>query len=308
MPRFVIVGMTRLAMTAPVEEFPLQYSAYRSASWMRCTVVGGAYNVAGALRKLGSEAHVCTLVGTDEAGAVIREAMERRGLKGRGVVDVAETAKTMILTDPSGRVARNAWAVGGSGDYPMERFIEQAVDADLAVITNRPFGEPFLRPAKELLGLPVAVDLHVSADLDDESHRPWLEVADVLFCSHERLPGTCAEWIGEVFRRYPGCRIAAVGCGEDGCVMGLQDGRLVEIGAVTPRPVRDTDGAGDALFASFLHGWLTSGKPVEALESAVLFAGWKVGAGSAAEGFLTDRELAALRRVYPLRTRVGTWR
>ncbi|WP_062213434.1 carbohydrate kinase family protein [Streptomyces sp. NBRC 109706] len=299
--------MTRLAMTMPVEVFPLPYHAYRRPSWMRCAVVGGSVNVGSALKSLGSDPRICTLVGTDEAGEVIRATLRRHGLEGRGVVDTPESAKTVILVEPDGRVARSASASGVAQEYPMERFIEQSVDADLAVISSTPFGEPFLHTAKNLLGLPVAVDLHVAADLTDPGQRPWFEAADVLFCSHERLRLPPAEWIGEVLGRYPGCQLAAVGRGEQGCVMGLRDGRLVEIDAVTPRPVRSTDGAGDALFASFLHGWLSAGEPVEALESAVLFAGWKIGAETATEGFLTGGELAALRRVYPLRTRVSSW-
>ncbi|WP_049580610.1 carbohydrate kinase family protein [Streptomyces sp. SBT349] len=309
MSQITVVGMTRLAMAMPVDAFPLPYYSYRRPAWMHCAVVGGAYNVASALLALGDEPRVCTLVGTDDAGEVIRARLRRRGLDGRGVVNARESAKTVILIEPDGRVARNAWAVGGStDDYPMERFIEQAVDADLAVITSDAFGEPFLHTAKELLNLPVAVDLHMAADLGDERQRPWFEAADVLFRSHERLSCTPAEWIRDVLRRYPGCRVAAVGRAEEGCVMGLQDGRLVTIEAVTPRPVRNTDGAGDALFASFLHGWLALGEPVEALESAVLFAGWKIGGDTAADRFLTAAELAALRRVYSLRTRVSTWR
>jgi sugar/nucleoside kinase (ribokinase family) len=271
-------------------------------------VVGAAYNIAGALSSLGSAPHLCTLVGKDDAGEVIRTALRRRGLDGRGVVEAEESAKTVILVEPDGRVARSSWTAEYRFDYPMERYIEQAVGADLAVVTSHPFGRPFLGLSKELLGLPVAVDLHTSADMDDERQQPWFESADVLFCSHERLPCTPEEWIGEVFRRFPGCRIAAVSRGEQGCTMGVWDGRLIDIASVTPRPVRSTDGAGDALFASFLHLWLASGEPVEALASAVLFAGWKIGADSASDGFVSAAELAALRHVYPLRTSIGTWR
>lgn len=294
-------------MTVPVDGFPLQFDAYRTPSWMRCAVVGGAYNIAGALLRLGDTPRLCTLVGADDAGEVIRAALRRSALNGPGVVTVPESAKTVILIEPDGRAARNGWA-SGPRDYPMERFIERAVGADLAVICGGAFGEPFLPVAKELLSLPIATDLHTALDVDQVGQRPWLECADVLFRSHERLSRSPGEWIAEVLRRYPGCQIAAVGRGDRGCAMGLRDGRLVEIEAVRPRPVRSTDGAGDALFASFLHGWLASGEPVEALKSAVLFAGWKVGAESAAEGFLTGAELAALRHVYPLRTTLGTWR
>jgi sugar/nucleoside kinase (ribokinase family) len=308
MARLVIVGITRLAMTVPVETFPVEYAPFRRAPWMGCSVVGGAFNVASALAGLGDEARLCTLVGEDEAGQVIMSALDRRGLGGRGTVTGRESAKTVILVEPDGRVARSAWAGSGDSAYPMERFIERGVGADLAVITSHPFGEPFLRTAKDVLNLPVATDLHVAADLDDPRREPWFEVSDILFCSHERLTVGPEAWIAEVLRRYPGCGIAAVGHGEQGCVMGLRDGRMVTIDAVTPRPVRGTDGAGDALFASFLHGWLASGEPVEALRGAVVFAGWKIGADSAANGFLTAGELAALRRVYPVRTRISTWR
>lgn len=308
MSRFAVVGLTRFAMTVPVDRFPLEYSALRHASWMGCAVVGGAYNIASALAVLGDSPQLCTQVGKDDAGHAIRTALKRRGLDGRGVVTTQESPKTVIFVDSEGRVARNAWNSETWVEYPMERYIERAVEADLAIVTSHPFGKPFLGVSKELLKMPVAVDMHLAADLDNERQRPWFESADVLFCSHERLSGRPEEWIAEVLRRYPGCRIVAVGRGAAGCVMGLWDGRLVEIEAVTPRPIRSTDGAGDALFASFLHGWLASGEPVEALESAVLFAGWKIGAESASEGFVTRGELAALRRAYPMRTRVGSWR
>ncbi|EST27166.1 carbohydrate kinase family protein [Streptomyces niveus] len=308
MPQIMVIGMTRLAMTVPVDGFPLQYDSFRRTSWLRCAVVGAAYNIASALSSLGSAPHLCTLVGKDDAGEVIKTALRRRGLDGRGVVEAEESAKTVILVEPEGRVARSSWTAEYRGDYPMERYIERAVGADLAVVTSHPFGLPFLDVSKELLGLPVAVDLHMSADMDDERQQPWFESADVLFCSHERLPCTPEEWIGEVFRRFPGCRIAAVGRGEEGCTMGVWDGRLVDIASAAPRPIRSTDGAGDALFASFLHLWMASGEPVEALASAILFAGWKIGDDSASDGFVSATELAALRHVYPLRTSIGTWR
>jgi acarbose 7IV-phosphotransferase len=297
-----------MSMAMPVDCFPLTYSSFRQTSWMNCQVVGGALNVAGALLSLGDTPQVCTLVGEDAAGWTIRAELRLRGLEGRGVVTARESAKSMLLIEPDGRAARNSCAAGAPPEFPLERYIEQAAGADLAVITSRPFGRQFLGVSKELLGLPVAVDLHTTADLDDERQRPWFETADVLFRSHEGLTVPPEEWIASVLRRYPGCAIAAVGHGDRGCVMGLRDGRLVEVDAIAPRPVRNTDGAGDALFAAFLHGWLASGEPVEALASAVLFAGWKIGAASASDGFVTHAELTALRGVFPVRYRIRQWR
>ena len=89
--------------------------------------------------------------------------------------------------------------------------------------------------------------------------------------------------------------------------MGLADGALIEVAAVAPRGVVSTAGAGDALFASFLHGWLATGNPVAALEDAVLHAGWKVGDTFPGATSLTVAELARLRDGRPATTVLGRW-
>ncbi|HEY9765185.1 MAG TPA: hypothetical protein V6C82_02435 [Chroococcales cyanobacterium] len=59
---------------------------------------------------------------------------------------------------------------------------------------------------------------------------------------------------------------------------------------------RDFLEAADILFmSSFLHFYSQSRDPHEALENALFFASWKVGASGGAEGFLEEGELRALR-------------
>jgi sugar/nucleoside kinase (ribokinase family) len=174
------------------------------------------------------------------------------------------------------------------------------------VLTNARFVRPLIRHAREL-DVPVAVDVHLISDLDDSYNKPWLEVADIVFCSHERLPCAPAEWVARVFARYPGCGIVGVGNGPDGCLLGLRDGTLVKADAIAPRGVVNTAGAGDALFASFLHGWLATGNPVEALETAVLHAGWKIGDTFPGGSSLTADELIGLAETCRVRTSVERW-
>jgi ribokinase len=58
-------------------------------------------------------------------------------------------------------------------------------------------------------------------------------------------------------------------------------------------------GAGDALFSAFLHGFTAHQDPYRALRQAVVFASYKIGAISAADGFLTAAELEDWgRRIY----------
>jgi acarbose 7IV-phosphotransferase len=71
--------------------------------------------------------------------------------------------------------------------------------------------------------------------------------------------------------------------------------------------VVSTAGAGDALFASFLHTRVATGNPVDALESAVLHAGWKVGDSFPGAAILTEADLADLRAAHPMRASIGRW-
>jgi sugar/nucleoside kinase (ribokinase family) len=95
--------------------------------------------------------------------------------------------------------------------------------------------------------------------------------------------------------------------GADGALLGLRDGTLVRAAAIAPRGVVSTAGAGDALFASFLHGWLATGNPASALAAAVLHAGCKVGEPTPASATLTEAELARLSQAHRVLVTVGRW-
>lgn len=303
----VVAGVTSLYMAMPVAEFPLPYASQRFPEWMRAEVSGAACHIAGTLRTFGDEARLCTLVGKDLAGAAIGTALRARGLWGPGVVTAPRSSLGVVLVASDGRRSGHPYvAAVNTVEYPVEVFRHLVEGADLAVLTNTAFVRPLLGVARER-DVPIAVDVHLITEVDDAYNRPWLEVADVIFCSHERLSCSPKRWVARIFQRYPGCAVAAVGLGGRGCVMGLADGALIEVAAVAPRGVVSTAGAGDALFASFLHSWLATGNPVAALEDAVLHAGWKVGDTFPGATSLTVAELARLRDGRPATTVLGRW-
>ncbi len=305
--KIVVAGVTSLYMSVGVEEFPLSYEPIRTPVWMRPDVTGSAGHIAKVLHALGDDVKLCTLAGSDPVGLAIRTDLRRRGLLGQGVVDDGVCSMGVVLVAPDGRRMGFPYLAAVSAiEYPVEVFRQEASGADLAILTNARFVQPLLQHAAQM-DMPVAVDAHLISDIDDEYNRPWLEVADIVFCSHEKLSCTAAEWIGQVFARYPGCAIAGVGRGPDGCLLGLRDGTLVQVAGIAPRGVVSTAGAGDALFASFLHGWLATGNPVKALEAAVLHAGWKIGDTLPGASSLSEAELAELQAIYQVRTSVGTW-
>ena len=141
------------------------------------------------------------------------------------------------------------------------------------------------------MGMTVATDVHAIADLDDPYNRDFMAAADILFMSDERLPCGPEEWARQVMSRY-GPRVVVIGLGAQGALLAIRGGAMERIPAVRTRPVVNTIGAGDALFACFLHFYssathLRGASHVEALRKAVVFASYKIGAAGAAEGFLT---------------------
>jgi acarbose 7IV-phosphotransferase len=91
-----------------------------------------------------------------------------------------------------------------------------------------------------------------------------------------------------------GARVVVVGMGASGALLCLRGGESRHISAVSVRPVVNTAGAGDALFACFLHFYWDGETPLSALRKAAAFAGYKVGENGASRGFLSEEELLGL--------------
>jgi sugar/nucleoside kinase (ribokinase family) len=307
MPRIVVAGVASLYFAAGIGEFPLENSGESRPDWITAGVAGSASHAAKILAALGDQVTLCTLAGSDLAGRAVKADIQAHGLPADGVVDAGATSLgvTLVASDGSRLGLPYTAAVNAVG-YPVPMFRRLAAGSDLAVLTRARFTRPLISCARQL-GVPVATDVHVIADARDPASRPWMEAADILFCSHERLPCPPPEWMAQVFARYPGCEVVGVGRGMAGADLGLRDGTLVRAAAVAPRGVVNTSGAGDTLFASFLHAWLATGNPVAALRAGVLHAGWRIGDPAPGAGPLSEEELARLSQAHQVRMTVGSW-
>jgi sugar/nucleoside kinase (ribokinase family) len=305
--KIVVAGVASLYMSLPVEGFPVRYQPSRSPAWLRAGVGGAGAHIARVLRALGDEVSLCTVVGRDQPGDLIRAELLASGLLGPAAVGAPASSLGVVLVAPDGhRMGYPSVAMVNAAEYPAETFRQAARGADLAVLTNTRFARPLLKHARQL-GVPIAVDVHVITDVNDTYNRPWLEIADIVFCSHERLPCPPAEWVAKIFTRFPGCAVAGIGCGGEGCVLGLPDGRLIRVGAVAPRGVVNTAGAGDTLFASFLHTWLATGNAIQAVERGVLYAGWQVGGCFPVTETLTEAQLGTLEALCAVQVTASRW-
>lgn len=269
----------------------------RYPRWEVGARVGGVgFNVAAALAALGGPVRLATLLGGDAWGGLVGKELRRRGLCGPGVLGSGSgTAVSVVLHDRAGRrMVSTDLKDLPDAQYPAEVFAGLLADAQLAVVTNVGFCRPLLAVAAEA-GVPVVADVQAVESLEDPYNAAWMAAARVLLCSHERLPCSAEDWVRAVWDRY-GCELVVVGCGEHGAVLGqCSAGSVRRMPAVAPRGVINTVGGGDALTAAFAHTLAATGDPVLAIEQAVLFAGWRVGASAGEDGWLSADELAALR-------------
>jgi len=295
MAAILVSGLINIETALRIDGFPLQYNPVNYPFFgIQSSVAGVGYNISKALTVLGDQPLLLSLIGKDDFSArIARETLKVDQIPAEGVLGLAEqTAQSVIIYDPQGMRQihvdlKNIQEL----TYPLGVF-RQALDAcEIAALCNINFSRAILEPARDS-GKLVATDVHAIADLEDPYNRDFMEYANILFMSHENLPVPPEEWAREVMVRFRN-KIIVIGLGAAGCLLSVrEDGFVGRIPAVKTRPVVNSIGAGDALFSAFLHAYAISCDPYRAIRSAVVFASFKIGAVSAADGFLNAAELA----------------
>lgn len=294
---FLVSGLINLETTVRVDEFPIAYAPVRYPFFgVRSTVSGVGYNVTKALTTLGHGVRFLSLIGADAVGGLVRETLRTEGLPGEDVLPtLAQTAQSVILYDEAGQRQINVDLKDlQERPYPMAQFQTALEKCELAVLCNINFSRPMLLAAR-LAGKWIATDVHTIRDLEDDYNRDFMQQADILFMSHEQLPVPPAEWAAAVHGRY-GNEIIVIGMGAQGAWLRVKRTGFSGLvpGVKPPRPIVNTIGAGDALFAAFLHTYRRTRDPHLALRHAQHFAAWKIGSTGAAEGFVGADELESL--------------
>ncbi|MBP7757476.1 MAG: carbohydrate kinase family protein [Anaerolineaceae bacterium] len=295
---FLVSGLINLETTVRVSGFPLAYNPVNYPFWgVQSRISGVGYNISRALTVLGDTVQFLSLVGTDQAGTMAAHALAADGIPAENVLaQLPQTAHSAILYDETGRRQIHVDLKDiQERAYPLERAASALAGCDLAVLCNINFSRPLLKLAKQA-GKPVATDVHTISDLEDAYNSDFMAAADILFMSDERLPMPPEEWLRAVWSKYS-TPVVVIGMGSRGALLGLRSENAMErIPAARTRPVVNSIGAGDALFSCFLHHYTATGDARAALRRAVVFASWKIGAASAADGFLDSAGLETLFR------------
>ena len=95
-----------------------------------------------------------------------------------------------------------------------------------------------------------------------------------------------------------GTEIIILGQGSEGLMLYDKSQNLrIHYNTVKTNEVVNTIGAGNALFACFLHYYLETGDSVNAIKNALLFASYKIGYMGTSNGFMTTDQLEQWRNL-----------
>lgn len=287
MAKILVAGLINIETTARMDHFPVDYMPVRYPFFgVRTTVSGVGFNVAKALARLGHEVRFLAMIGQDEAATLVRHVLSENGIAQDYVLShLPQTPQSVILYDGDGRRMINVDLKDiQETAYPLDDYERAMAGVDLAVLCNINFARPLLA-ATQARGVPIATDVHTIDSLDDAYNRDYMDAANILFMSDEHLPMPPREWAQTVQQAFDN-DVVAIGMGAQGVALKLRDKPVHMYPAQQVRPVVNTIGAGDALFSSFLHGYLTLGDAERSMQAAILYAGHKIGESGAAQGLL----------------------
>ncbi|PJI93395.1 carbohydrate kinase family protein [Luteimicrobium subarcticum] len=245
---------------------PHTVAAHRTRRTVGGTSAGKALNLAA----LGRSVLLRTVLGDDDDGARVAAALTKAGVA------------TVIEPDPDGRTEHHVNLMADDGgrlsvyahaprdvrpEGPGWERTLRALDTARAVLVDlAPHARHVLDAAAER-GVPVWCDVH---DWDGASafHRPWVDAADVLVLSSDRLADP-----RDVMRRAldGGARLVVCTHGAAGATALSTDG-WVDVPAVPVERVVDTNGAGDGFVAGLVDAELAGATLEQALAAAAQHA------------------------------------
>ncbi len=291
MSKILVSGLINIETSCPVKEFPVNYFPidYPFGKVISC-ISGVGFNLISNLKLLGDDITFISLIGNDLFGNLILSELKSKQFNTDKIYQIlSATPQSVILFDSLGK--REIYCdlkdyQEANLDFPkLKNEIEKA---DTIIACNSNFHRPLLKLASQL-NKPIATDVHVFSNIDDDYNRDFLENASILFMSDEGLNGRdIKDFVLELYSRFRN-DIIVVGCGSNGALLfESEKNEFTEIPAVYTRPVVATSGAGDTLFSSFIH-FLTNGNDAKkSLQLASIAASYKIGESGSSKGFLDE--------------------
>lgn len=269
MKKVLILGGVSYNLMIYLDRFPGTRPATVYAQGYHETVGSTGAGKALNLCRIGFDVVLHGLIGTDREGEQVRQALARPGLRFLHDVDPAGTQRHVNLMNPAGeRISIFIEPGTLEPEVAWEPIRAALAESELLVLNIRNYARRAI-PLAQGLDKPIWCDIH---DYDGEAtfHHDFIEAADVLFLSGERIPD---------YRAFMETQIAAgkelVVCthGRAGATALTPAGEWITVPIVDAYEREDTNGAGDAFFSGVLYGHLQGYGVRRALALGAIVAG-----------------------------------
>ena len=221
----------------------------------------GGYSARG-FAQLGKRTALIDYVGGDYHGSFIREEMQRDGIDIRAVfADPLGTRRSINFMYQDGRRKNFYDAKGAMAITPDGAACQEILRETWLAHFNIINWSRHLLPVAKDLGLTISCDLQDVVTVEDPYRKDYIDHADILFCSATNFEDPSS--LVRAYLRANPERIIVAGLGDRGCALGTKDGVSFWPAVDLPKPVIDTNGAGDALAVGFLTSYCMDGFSLE---------------------------------------------
>jgi ribokinase len=292
MNNILVSGHINIETTIKIDEFPIAYSPVNYNFFgVNSTIAGVGYNISSAIKTLGGNPTIFSIIGNDIYKDIIFDTLKNKGINTQYVLPlVKETSQSIILYNENKRKIILDLKNIQETKYPVNKIDEIINKIDMAILCNINYSRDLLKVVKEH-GKLIASDVHVINDINDAYNKDFMEYSDILFLSNEKILGEENNFLKLLIEKYNN-KIIVMGMGKNGLLIyARENNEIKQYSAARTRKVVNTIGAGDALFSSFIYFYNKTKDIYYSIERAQIFASYKIGEKGAAEGFLTEEEL-----------------
>lgn len=299
MGKILVTGLLNIETTVKVPSFPIEYVPIQyNFHGIHSETSGSGFNISKALSILGDKVELLSIIGKDNVGSSVIQSLKMNHINTDHVLPLLEsTPQSVVLYGESGKRQIYCDVKGIQEEVYDEKIFQQMMTkSDLIALGNVNFSRPFLKISKDA-GKLIATHVHDLSDISDEFNMEFMKYANILFLSNENINTNIDDFVNELAAKYHN-DIIVVGLGRKGAL--LYDRKEQFIGrfpAVKTRKIISTVGAGDSLFSAFLHFYSKTNNPYYSIKNAILFASYKIGTASSANGFLAEEQL---EQYYPI--------
>jgi ribokinase len=299
MSRYVVAGFSQIETMVKVEKLPLEYtSLVPSPNSIYSSVGGDAYNAALALKWLGNDVTLFSMVGRDQNMDLFNPPERKVTISTQYVLPLLESTPQLVMLFDSKRNEQRFEDTKNirDVDYDMSMVAPLVAESDIVMLSNANFCRPFINAAHEHKKQ-VLTKFHAFRREKEKYNEDFLSESDIIFFSSSFLDEDPFEFVKDIEKKY-GTDIIVLSQGKDGLIMYQKDKDMIaHYDSVATNQVVSSMGAGNALAACFIHRYTETGDPVIAIKDALLFASYKTGFIGTSNGFMTDEQLTQWHRL-----------